>query len=107
MAAKLVKTDIKAIPCDSLQAALAGYNKSLSTGGRRLESAGSTNSTEQDSHKNLCNDPEWSKRIASANLITDTDIRVIVTAAILDEAEEYVARDMVLNNSKVIPCAKN
>lgn len=98
---KLSKADIKTIPCESLQTALSSYGKSYVTGGRRLEGK---DTLYEKSENNICKNPEWIKKISAANAIDDVDTRVIITAAILDDAGEYVARDMVLNNPKVKPC---
>ena len=105
MAAKLAKANIRTIQCDSLQTALASYGKKLTPGGRRLETEETVSPKEQeDSLKKVCASPLLRKKITAANSIADEDVRIIVTAAILDEAGEYLARDTVLNDPKVKLC---
>ena len=104
-AAKVGKEGGRLAPCDSLQNVMAMYGKKISPGGRRLESAEPVSLKDQeDSLRNICKNPQLSKKLIAADSITDSEVRMIVTAAILDGADEYVARDMVLNNEKVKPC---
>lgn len=99
-ASKVGKEGARLVPCEALQSVMKMYGKKVTSGGRRLEPV----SASSQSDNGFCSNPEWAKKITTANLIEDNDVRIIVTAAILDEAEQDVARDMVLNSPAVKPC---
>lgn len=105
---KLVKQGsiIRTVPCDSLKSALKGYLNKRVSGGRRLEPDEILEESDLDSMQAVCRDPRWKRRLNESNSIQDADARVLITASILDEAEEYKARDYLLNNRNYKPCAR-
>lgn len=89
----------KLVPCESLKSVMAMYSNKFVAGGRRLEPVGAGRVD-----KGFCKNPRWAKRIREANKIEDQDVRAIVIAAILDDAGQDAARDMVIGNPGLNPC---
>lgn len=102
---KLNATNLRGIPCVSLTTALGSYLNKKKQGGRRLGPDDEKNEKEiNEAKKSICQRREYVERIREANAIKDNEVRVIITAAILDEADETSAKEIIIENESVRLC---
>lgn len=102
---KINGTNLRGIPCESLKTALGSYLNKKKRGGRRLGPDEEKSENEIiEAKKSICQRKEYVERIRNANAIKDNEVRVIVTAAILDEADETLAKEIIIENENVRLC---
>lgn len=105
LAKKLNAANLRGIPCASLTIALGSYLDKKKQGGRRLApDEGSTDKEIYQAKKSICQRNEYVERIREANAIKDNEVRVIITAAILDEADETLAKEIIIENDNIRLC---
>lgn len=64
----------------------------------------SDNSGEFTLSPEFCNDPQWKDLLISVEKIEDMSLRKLEKASILEEAEEYSARDAVIKSPEIVLC---